>query len=47
MDVVKGVLCILGKVTQMAIRLVRLMEFYFNYPRAVRTVLGWAALTER
>jgi hypothetical protein len=47
MDAVKGVRWVFGKETQMAIRQVVLMEFYWGYPRAVPTVLGWAALTER
>jgi hypothetical protein len=47
MDAAKGVRWVLGKETQMAIRLVVLMEFHLGYPRAVPTVLGWASLTER
>jgi hypothetical protein len=47
MDAVKGVCWVLGKETQMAIRLVVLMEVQSGYPRAVPTVLDWVALTER
>jgi hypothetical protein len=47
MDAVEGVSWVLGKETQMGIRLVVLLEFHLGYQKAVSTVLGWASLTER